>query len=155
MKTERVQFRASLLDGWVLLMQAVQGLIGKEEPVAIWTAYDLADHLEACELVPQIGQVADKACVAPEIDVRGNVVFVTAKTDGGLTEADFDFAEALDRSAAQLSDGAHDEDLAAGLESLAEALEEEGQDEGERDTITETRRSALSETLSEIAARLR
>ena len=97
MKPERVQIRFMPLDGWVQQMEASQGLVGQEEPVGIWTAFELADHLEACELVREIGEIADINCVAPEIDVRGNVLFVTAKTDGVLTEADFDFAEAIDR----------------------------------------------------------
>jgi hypothetical protein len=62
-----------------------------------------------------------------------------------------DLAEALDRSAAQLKEGARDAGLAAGLESLAAALEEEGRG----DAITQLRRVALGETLSGIAARLR
>ncbi|MFQ5527436.1 MAG: DUF305 domain-containing protein [Thermoanaerobaculia bacterium] len=66
-----------------------------------------------------------------------------------------DLAEALDRSAVRLEDGERDEDLAAGIESLAAALEEEGEGKGERDTIARVRREALAETLSGIAARLR
>jgi uncharacterized protein (DUF305 family) len=70
----------------------------------------------------------------------------------GLSESlAADLSEALDRSAAQLKEGARDADLAAGLESLAAALEEEGRG----DTIAQTRRVALGETLSGIAARLR
>jgi hypothetical protein len=64
-------------------------------------------------------------------------------------------AEMLDRSAAQLENGARDDGLAAGLESLAAALEEEGRYQGQRDTIARLRRAALGETLSAIAARLR
>ncbi len=59
-------------------------------------------------------------------------------------------AEALDRSAAQLEDGARDEDLAVGLESLAAALEEEGSGD-----IARMRRAALGETVRGIAKRLR
>ncbi len=62
-----------------------------------------------------------------------------------------DLTEALDRATAQLEQGAHDEDLAAGLESLAATLEQE--DRG--DTVAQRRRAALGETLSGIAARLR
>ena len=62
-----------------------------------------------------------------------------------------DLAKALDRSQAQLRDGARDEQLAAGLESLAEKVA--GEDAG--DAIAQTRRSALVETLSGIAAGLR
>ncbi len=60
-------------------------------------------------------------------------------------------AEALDLSAARLEEGARDADLAARLESLAAALAEE--DGG--DSIADKRRTALGETLSGIAARLR
>ncbi len=69
-----------------------------------------------------------------------------------------DLAELLDRSAAQLEEGARDEDLAAGLESLAAALGEESQEGDPRDSAARTaqmRRAALGETLSGIAARLR
>lgn len=93
MKPERVQFRFENLDGWVLLKEPHQTIVGKEEPTAIWTAFEMADHLEACELVAEIGEIADTCCAWPEIDVRRNVVFVTAR----LSEADFDFAEAIDR----------------------------------------------------------
>jgi len=62
-----------------------------------------------------------------------------------------DLAEALARSATQLKDGARDEDLAAGLESLASALDREGRG----DTIAQQRRAALGETLGGIAVRLR
>ncbi len=49
-----------------------------------------------------------------------------------------DLVAALDRSASQLEDGARDEDLAASLESLSAALEE---DSG--DAIAKKRRAAL------------
>ncbi len=61
-----------------------------------------------------------------------------------------DLAAALDRSEARLEDGARDEDLAAELESLAAAL-----DEDRGDAVAKKRRAALGETLSGIAARLR
>jgi len=61
-----------------------------------------------------------------------------------------DLSAALDRSAMQLEDGAHDEDLADRLESLAAILAE---DSG--DAITERRRLGLAETLNGMAARLR
>ncbi|MDH3745466.1 MAG: DUF305 domain-containing protein [Acidobacteriota bacterium] len=64
-------------------------------------------------------------------------------------------AQALDRSAVQLEDGARDDDLAVGLESLTAALEEEGQQESLGDATAQKRRVALGETLSGIAARLR
>ena len=95
MKPERIQFRFSLLDGWVLDKESQA--FGEEVPTAIWTAFELADHLEACELVHQIGQIADQHCVCPEIDVRQNLVFLRVTTPGvGLTDEDFDFAEAVD-----------------------------------------------------------
>jgi len=61
-----------------------------------------------------------------------------------------DLAAVLERSVLQLEDGAHDEDLATRLESLAAALEEEG-----GDGIMDKRRAALAGTLGGIAARLR
>ena len=61
-----------------------------------------------------------------------------------------DLNSALERSASQLEDGARDQDLAARLDSLAAALD---QDAG--DDITRKRRAALGETLNGIAARLR
>jgi uncharacterized protein (DUF305 family) len=61
-----------------------------------------------------------------------------------------DLNSALERSASQLKNGARDQDLAARLDSLAAALD---QDAG--DDITRKRRSALGETLNGIAARLR
>ena len=61
-----------------------------------------------------------------------------------------DLNAALDRSASQLEDGAHDDELATRLESLAGDLQA---DSG--DAITNQRRAALSETLGGIAGRLR
>ena len=96
LKAERVQDRFLDLDGWVLLKKWNREIC-EEEPTAVWTAFELTDHLEACELVAEIGAIADTCCATPEIDVRGNVVFVTAKSSkDGLTEEDFDFAEAID-----------------------------------------------------------
>ncbi len=63
-----------------------------------------------------------------------------------------DLAATLDRSAAQLLNGARDEDLADALESLAAAL---GEGEGEGDTVAMKRRVALGEVLGGIAVRLR
>ena len=61
-----------------------------------------------------------------------------------------DLNAALDRSASRLHDGARDAELAARLESLAAAV-----DEDSGDAITQKRRAALAETLGGIAARLR
>ena len=61
-----------------------------------------------------------------------------------------DLGAALDRSASQLEDGAHDDELATRLESLAAEL-----DDDNGDAIANKRRAALSETLGGIAARLR
>ena len=70
-----------------------------------------------------------------------------------------ELAEALDRSAARLGEGARDEELAGRLDSLAAAVAEEGGREGRQGasggTVTQTRRAALGETLGGIAARLR
>jgi hypothetical protein len=62
-----------------------------------------------------------------------------------------ELAAALDRSTARLGEGARDEELANGLESLAATLAKEGGG----DAIAEARRAALGETLSGIAAKLR
>ena len=98
MKAERVQFRYSRLDGWVLVGEGGKGVSAGEEKPYLWTAYELADHLEACELVAQVGNLADRFCVAPQLDVRRNYLFVTLGRERpeGLIEADFDFAEELD-----------------------------------------------------------
>ena len=61
-----------------------------------------------------------------------------------------DFSAVLDRSASQLDARAPDEALAAELESLAAAV-----DDDSGDAITIRRRAGLAETLSGIAARLR
>lgn len=97
MKPERTQQRLSQLDGWVMVKKRSQNRSGEEVPNGVWTAFELADHREACELVREIGEIADRACTTPEIDVRRNVVFITARTNDTLTEEDFDFAEAIDR----------------------------------------------------------
>lgn len=93
MKPERIQDRFVILDGWELLTERHSRAFGEERPKAIWTAFELADHYEACELVPELGRIADACCVQPQIDVRLNIVFVTVD----LTEEGFDFAEAVDR----------------------------------------------------------
>ncbi len=97
MKPERIQDRFAPLTGWVLVTKR-NPETGKEEPTGMWTAFEMADHLEACERVLELGRIADACCATPALDVRGNVVFVTAATPKvGLTDADFDFAEAVDR----------------------------------------------------------
>ena len=97
MKPERIQIRFDPLQGWVLVTERCPET-GKEVATSMWTAFEMADHLEACERVLEIGRIADRCCVTPELDVRQNIVFVTATTPKvGLTEEDFDFAEAVDR----------------------------------------------------------
>ncbi|MGI9236128.1 MAG: DUF305 domain-containing protein [Woeseiaceae bacterium] len=61
-----------------------------------------------------------------------------------------ELAAALDKSSAQLKDGARDRKLAASLKSLAADVKKDG-----GDAATKKRRLALAETLKEIAARLR
>ena len=74
----------------------------------------------------------------------------------GLSESRLvDLATVLDRSAAKLEAGVTDEDLASELERLAAVVEREGRDSGERDSTTERRLSALGDTLTGIAGRLR
>jgi len=97
MKPERIQDRFTILDGWVLIEEWCRE---QREYVitGFWTAFELADHLEACELVAEIGAIADVWCSTPEIEVLGNLVFVTVgSSKDGLIEEDFDFAEAIDR----------------------------------------------------------
>ncbi len=97
MKPERIQDRFVQLDGWVLI-EELNRKTGNNEITGIWTAFELADHLEACELVAEIGIHADNWCSTPNIEVLGNVVFVTAGSPKhGLIEEDFDFAAAIDR----------------------------------------------------------
>ncbi len=61
-----------------------------------------------------------------------------------------DLNAALDRTESRLEDGAKDAELAESLEMASMAL-----DEVDGDAIANKRRAALSETLVEIAARLR
>jgi hypothetical protein len=61
-----------------------------------------------------------------------------------------DLRRALDRSVSQLEDGARDKGLANSLDMLAAAL-----DADSGDNITRKRQTALAETLSRIATRLR
>ncbi len=96
MKPERIQVRYTLLDGWVLIEEWNRDT-RRYEVTGMWTAFELADHLEACELVAEIGALADNWCSTPNIEVLGNVVFVTCGTSrDGLIEEDFDFAQAVD-----------------------------------------------------------
>ena len=71
---------------------------------------------------------------------------------GELSESSLgaELTAALDRSEAQLQDGGRDEDLAAGLETLAAILNEH-----RGDGVARKREAALSQTLRGIAARLR
>ncbi len=100
MEPQRIRFRFDMLQGWVL--DWVRGketsrTFAKEAPKAIWTVFELADFFEACELVHQIGRIADQHCSNPEIDLRGNLVLARVTTPGvGLTEEDFNFAQAVD-----------------------------------------------------------
>ena len=97
LRRKRGQLRFDLLQGWLPTTEWNEET-GQEEPTGIWTAFEMSDHLEACELVREIGRLADAACASPEIDVRQNVVLVTATTPRmGLTEDDFDFALSIDR----------------------------------------------------------
>ena len=71
--------------------------------------------------------------------------------DGDVSESlRAEVMAALDRSEAQLRDGGRDEDLAAGLETLAVTL-----NENPGDGMAGERQAALSQTLRRIAARLR
>ncbi|MCP3961884.1 MAG: hypothetical protein GY719_28920 [bacterium] len=100
MKPSVVQGVAELaLNGWLTEKEVPhQGLVGgEEEPVAIWTAYELDDHLEACERVLELGWIADLCCACPEIEVRQRFVSVRVTTPGvGITDEDIDFARKVD-----------------------------------------------------------
>ncbi len=96
LKAERIQIYFAQLIGWVLNWE-LNRETGQQEPTSFWTAFELVDHLEACELVAELGKLADKACAAPAIDVRGNIVFVTCGSPkDGLFAEDFEFASAVD-----------------------------------------------------------
>ncbi len=97
MKPERIQYRFTFLDGWVLI-EEWNPVTRRYEIKGIWTAFELSDHLEACEHVLDLGKLADTWCSTPDIDVRGNIVFVTlGSSKEGLKEEDFDLAEAIDK----------------------------------------------------------
>ncbi len=97
LKAERVQFLFLKLVGWVLSTEW-NPETRQDEPGGIWTAFELVDHLEACELVHELGVLADKWCSTPDIDVRGNIVFVTfGSSNEGMFIEDFKFAMAVDR----------------------------------------------------------
>ncbi len=97
MKPERIQYRFTFLDGWVLI-EEWNPEQRRYEVTGIWTAFELSDHLESCEHVLVLGKLADAWCATPDIDVRGNIVFVTlGSSKEGLTEEDFDFAETVDK----------------------------------------------------------
>lgn len=97
LKPERIQILFLELVGWVLTTEW-NPETRQEEPVGIWTAFELADHLEACELVHELGVLADIWGSTPDLDVRGNIVFVTfGSSKEGMLIEDFDFAKAVDR----------------------------------------------------------
>lgn len=97
LKVERIQFHFLELVGWILI-QDWNLETRQDEPTGIWTAFEMADHLEACELVMELGVLADIHSATPDLDVRGNVVFVTCGSmKDGLFIEDFDFAKAVDR----------------------------------------------------------
>ncbi len=97
MKPERIQDLVDELEGWILLTEWNRHR-REYEITGIWTAFELADHLEACELVPELGALADNWCSTPNIEILGNIVFVTCgSSKAGLIEEDFDFARAVDR----------------------------------------------------------
>lgn len=97
LKAERVQFYFDTLLGWILLMEW-NPETREDEPYGIWTAFEMIDHLDACELVLELGHLADDWGVTPSIEVHKNYVFVTCGSEmDGLTVEDFQFAEAVDR----------------------------------------------------------
>ncbi len=96
MKPGRIQIRFDPLEGWVLVTKW-NPEIREEEPTNVWTAFEMGDHLEACKLVAELGSIADTCDATPNLDVRGNIVFVTlGESKEGLREEDFDFAEIVD-----------------------------------------------------------
>ncbi len=96
LKPERIQILFVELVGWILLTEW-NPETRKDEPTGIWTAFELHDHREACELVAELGKLADDWCATPDFDVRGNIVFVSCgPANDGLVIEDFDFAKAVD-----------------------------------------------------------
>jgi pterin-4a-carbinolamine dehydratase len=96
LKPERIQFYFEKLVGWVLL-EEFNPETRRDEPTGFWTVFEMADHLDACELVAELGALADNWCAVPDIDIRDNLVYVTCGTrDRGLYIEDFDFAMAVD-----------------------------------------------------------
>ena len=97
LKPERIQIEFADLNGWSLIKE-LNPETRQNEPVGFYTIFELVDYLEACELVAELGVLADKACATPDIDIRDNLVYVTCGTrDRGLFIEDFDFAQAVDR----------------------------------------------------------
>ena len=96
LKPERIQIYFLELVGWILLTEW-NPETRRDEPWGFWTAFELTDHLEACELVHELGVLADKWGSMPGLEVRGNLVFVSCGwlKDGVFIE-DFDFAKAVD-----------------------------------------------------------
>ncbi len=97
LKPERIQIYFAQLAGWSMIWEW-NPETRQDEPTGFWTAFELFDFLEACELVHELGVLADKCCATPNIEVLGNIVFVTCgwSKDGLLVE-DFEFAKAVDR----------------------------------------------------------
>ncbi len=102
LKPERIQIFFQDLTGWVLEKEW-NPETRQDEPVGIWTAFELADHLEACELVHELGVLADNWGSTPDVDVRDNYVFVSiGSSTRPMVIEDFDFAKAVDREIGDL-----------------------------------------------------
>ena len=97
LEPEHIRTELEALESWGLL-EHFNRETRRNEPVGFWTSFEMADHLEACELVLELGMLADVACAAPDVDVRDNRVLVTCGTRyRGVSIEDFDFAKAVDR----------------------------------------------------------
>lgn len=106
-----IEKRLATLDGWRLDAPAgsdVLAAVGDvpaavvETPAAIVCERKLEDFAGAIALVNRVAELAESANHHPDILIHGwNKVRLTLSThsEGGLTEADFEFAARIDRLA--------------------------------------------------------
>jgi 4a-hydroxytetrahydrobiopterin dehydratase len=71
----------------------------KKKGSAISKTYEFKDFSKAMKFVNSVAEMAEKANHHPDIDIRWNEVTLMLSThdEGGLTEKDFQSAEAIDR----------------------------------------------------------
>ncbi len=98
MKPERTQFDISLLDGWTPINGSRAKAISEQKLEGLWTAFEMTDHLKACQLVAELGGIAAEYGITPDLDVRGTIVYLTVGTDKReVIAAEFEFALEVDR----------------------------------------------------------